>query len=266
MYQFEYHKSSSVEDAINKLKSSEDGKILAGGMTLLPTMKQRLASPSDLIDLGDIKELNGINFENDKLIIKSMTTHYNVHSSNEVINNIPSLSKLAGLIGDPMVRHRGTIGGSIANSDPSADYPSAVIALNATIVTNLRQINSDDYFKGLFETELEEDELITEIHFPKPLNAAYAKFPQPASRYALVGVYFANTKNGIRVGVTGAGACAFRCKEIEEALTKSLAVDSLNDIKIDPTDLNSDIHGSAEYRAHLITVMAKRAVKEALEN
>jgi len=263
MYQFEYYKASSVEDAMKKLASADDGKILAGGMTLLPTMKQRLASPSDLIDLSGIAALKGIKVDGKTVAIGAMTTHWEVHSSKDVQKAIPALSDLAGQIGDPMVRHRGTIGGSIANSDPSADYPAAVIGLGATIKTNKRDIAADDYFKGLFETALADDELIVSVSFPIPKRAAYQKFPQPASRYAMVGVMVAETDSGIRVGVTGAGPCAFRVPAMEKALGAKFAPDSVANITIPADGLNSDIHGSAEYRAHLVGVMAKRAVAAA---
>ena len=263
MYQFEYHKASSVDDALKKLSSADDGKILAGGMTLLPTMKQRLAAPSDLIDLAGVKELKGIKVDRSSVTIGAMTTHFEVHSSPDVQKAIPALAALAGLIGDPMVRHRGTIGGSLANSDPSADYPAAVIGLGATIKTNSREIAADDYFKDLFETALGDDELIVSVSFPIPKRAAYQKFPQPASRYAMVGVMVAETADGVRVGVTGAGPCAFRVPEMEKALTAKFAPESVADIKVSSDGLNSDIHGSNEYRAHLVTVMAKRAVADA---
>ncbi|MEK9946879.1 MAG: xanthine dehydrogenase family protein subunit M [Alphaproteobacteria bacterium] len=263
MYQFEYHKASSVDDALKKLSSADDGKILAGGMTLLPTMKQRLAAPSDLIDLAGVDDLKGIKVVGSTVTIGAMTTHYDVHSSAEVQKAIPALSKLAGLIGDPMVRHRGTIGGSLANSDPSADYPAAVMGLGATIKTNTREIAADDYFKGLFETALEDGELIVSVSFPIPKRAAYQKFPQPASRYAMVGVMVAETTDGIRVGVTGAGPCAFRVPEMEKALAAKFAPESVADIKVSAEGLNADIHASADYRAHLVTVMAKRAVADA---
>lgn len=263
MYQFEYHKASSVDDALGKVSGADDGKFLAGGMTLLPTMKQRLAAPSDLVDLAGVEDLKGIKVDGNGVTIGAMTTHYEVHSSAEVQKAIPALAALAGLIGDPMVRHRGTIGGSLANSDPSADYPAAVMGLGATIKTNKREIAADDYFKGLFETALEEGELITAVTFPIPKRAAYQKFPQPASRYAMVGVMVAETDSGIRVGVTGAGPCAFRAEEMEKALTSSFSADAVANIKISADGFNSDIHGSAEYRAHLMTVMAKRAVAAA---
>jgi carbon-monoxide dehydrogenase medium subunit len=233
-------------------------------MTILPTMKQRLARPSDLIDLAGVKELKGIKVDGGKVTIGAMTRHYDVANSADVKKAIPALTVLAGGIGDPMVRHRGTIGGSIANSDPSADYPAAVLGLGATIKTNKREIAADAFFKGLFETALKAGELITAVIFPTPKRAAYMKFPQPASRYAMVGVFVAETASGIRVGVTGAGPAAFRAKDIEAALTKSFTPEAAGGVKIEAKGLNSDIHGSAEYRAHLVTVMAKRAVAQAL--
>ncbi|MSO64862.1 MAG: xanthine dehydrogenase family protein subunit M [Alphaproteobacteria bacterium] len=264
MYEFEYHRAKSVDDALTKLKKASDGKYMAGGMTLIPTLKLRLAQPSDVIDLADLKELRGIKVEGGKVTIGAMTRHYDVHSSPEVKKAIPALSALAGTIGDPMVRHRGTIGGSIANSDPSADYPAGVLALGATIKTNKREIAADAFFKGLFETALEPGELITAVIFPIPKRAGYQKFPQPASRYAMVGVMVAETASGVRVGVTGAGPCAFRSKELEQALAASFTPDAAAKVKISAKGLNSDLHGSAEYRAHLVTVMAKRAVAAAI--
>ncbi len=263
MYPFEYHKAGSVDDAVSKLSGADDGKFLAGGMTLLPTMKQRLAAPSDLVDLAGIDGLKGITVDGGSVTIGAMTTHWEVHSSVDVQKAIPALAELAGLIGDPMVRHRGTIGGSLANSDPSADYPAAVMGLGATIKTNKREIAADDYFRGLFETALEDGELITAVSFPIPKRAAYQKFPQPASRYAMVGVMVAETASGARVGVTGAGPCAFRVPEMEKALDAKFAPDSVADIKVSADGLNADIHASAEYRAHLVAVMAKRAVAAA---
>ncbi len=263
MYEFQYHKAVSIDDVKEKLSSSDDPKLMAGGMTLIPTMKQRLASPSDIIDLGNISELNGIQKKDENIVIGSMTKHYEVNSSELINKEIPSLSYLAGLIGDPMVRHRGTIGGSLANSDPSADYPSSVMGLGATIITDKREITSEDYFIDLFETALEEDEIIKQVKYPIPKRSAYMKFPQPASRYALVGVFVAETLSGkIRVGVTGAGPCAFRSKELEDALNSNFSAQSIENVKIESENLNSDIHASAEYRAHLIKVMTKRAVKK----
>ena len=263
MYDFDYHKPKSVADAVAALKKASEGKFMAGGMTLIPTLKQRLARPSDVIDLGAIGELRGIKVDGGTVTIGAMTKHAEVAASAEVAKAIPALAKLASGIGDGQVRNRGTIGGSIANSDPAADYPAAVLALGATITTNQRKIAADDFFKGLFETALKEDEIITSVSFPTATKAAYMKFPNPASRYAMVGVFVAQTASGPRVAVTGAGACAFRCKPMEDALAKSWSPDAVAGIKIPADGLNSDIHGSAEYRAHLVTVMAKRAVAAA---
>ncbi|MEM7252382.1 MAG: xanthine dehydrogenase family protein subunit M [Pseudomonadota bacterium] len=263
MYEFVYQKAASVDDAISSLNSADDGTVMAGGMTLLPTLKQRLASPSHVIDLSGIGDLRGIRRDGDAIVIGAMTTHAEVAGSDMVATAIPALAHLAGLIGDPQVRNRGTIGGSIANADPAADYPAAVVGLNATITTNRRRIAADDFFTGLFETALDESELITAVSFPIPSKAGYAKFPNPASRYAVVGVMVAQTAGGIRVAVTGAGANAFRVGEMESALSSNFAPTAVEGISISASDLNEDIHASAEYRAHLVGVMAKRAVTAA---
>jgi aerobic carbon-monoxide dehydrogenase medium subunit len=264
MYNFNYHQAKNVDEASKLSMSTEEGKVMAGGMTLIPTLKQRLAKPSDVIDLGKIPELKGIKKEGNTIVIGAMTRHYDVFTSDIVKASIPGLAQLAGHIGDPHVRNRGTIGGSIANSDPAADYPASVLALNATIITNKRKIAADDFFKGLFETALEPGELITAVSYPIPDKAHYMKFPNPASRYAIVGVFVAKTGSTVRVGVTGAGACAFRQKDMEAALSKNFSPDAIKDIKQDQNNLNSDIHASAEYRAHLVNVMARRAVQACL--
>ncbi len=263
MYAFTYHRPKTVAEAVSLLKGAADGKFLAGGHTLLPTLKQRLASPSDLIDLGAIAELGGIREEGDRLVIGATTTHAEVAGSDVVKAAIPALAHLAEEIGDPQVRNRGTIGGSIANNDPAADYPAAVLGLNATVHTNQRTIAADDFFTGMFETALAEDEVITSVSFPKPEKAGYAKFPNPASRYAIVGVMVARTGGGVRVAVTGAAPCVFRVSEFESALAANWSPDALKDLGVSPDDLNSDIHASAEYRAHLVRVMAQRAVAAA---
>ncbi len=263
MYEFEYHRADSVQDAIATRASASDGAYLAGGMTLLPTMKQRLASPSDLVDLAKIGDLKGITVSGGTVTIGAMTTHAEVNGSADVQSAIPALAELAGHIGDPMVRHRGTIGGSIANSDPAADYPAGLLGLGATIQTDKRTVSADDFFTGLFETVLEEGELITSVSFPAPKRAGYTKFPQPASRFAMVGVFVAETDGGARVAVTGAGPNAYRVPEMEAALGGNFSPDAVANIKVSADDLNSDIHASAEYRAHLVTVMAKRAVAAA---
>jgi carbon-monoxide dehydrogenase medium subunit len=260
MYNFVYHKPTSIADALKLLGSSEDPKIVSGGMTLIPTLKQRLARPSDLIDLKGIPDLAFIRRDGNNLVIGAMTKHAVVAASDVVKSAIPGLAYLAGVIGDAQVRHRGTIGGSIANNDPAADYPGAVLALNATITTNERTIAADDFFTGLFETALNPAEIITAVSFPLVEKSAYTKFRNPASRYAIVGAFVAKSAKGVRVAITGAGPTAFRVPEMEKALTASFTLDAIKDIKVPPDDLNSDIHASAEYRAHLCNVMARRAV------
>jgi aerobic carbon-monoxide dehydrogenase medium subunit len=263
MYNFEYQKPRSVADAAKAIGSAEDGKLLAGGMTLIPTLKQRLAKPSDLIDLGSIPELRGIKRDGNAIVIGAMTKHVEVANSDVVKGAIPALAHLAELIGDPQVRNRGTLGGSIANNDPAADYPAAVVALGATVITNKRKIGAEEFFKGMFETALAPDEIITAVSFPIPEKAGYEKFKNPASRYAIVGVFVAKAAGGARVAVTGAGPSVFRHKDMEAALGKSFSPDAVANIKQNANGLNSDIHASAEYRAHLVTVMAKRAVMAA---
>jgi carbon-monoxide dehydrogenase medium subunit len=263
MYAFEYHRPETLAGAAADL-AKPDAKLLAGGMTLLPTMKQRLASPTALVDLRNVRELAGIAREGDNLVIGAMTRHADVARSNVVQAAIPALAALAGLIGDPHVRNMGTIGGSLANNDPAADYPAAALALGATIVTNKRRIGAQEFFTGLFETALETGELITQASFPIPQTAAYTKFRNPASRYALVGVFVAKTAAGARVAVTGAGASGvFRAKEFEAALDKNFSAAALDGVSVPASGLNSDIHADADYRAHLIGVMAKRAVAAA---
>ncbi|HSU99195.1 MAG TPA: xanthine dehydrogenase family protein subunit M [Roseiarcus sp.] len=263
MYAFEYHQPQSLAGAIADL-AKPDAKALAGGMTLLPTMKQRLASPAALFDLKNVHELSGIAREGDNLVIGAMTRHADVAASKDAKAAIPGLAELASLIGDPAVRNMGTIGGSIANNDPAADYPAAALALGATIVTNKRRIPAQDFFKGLFETALEAGELITQVSFPIPQKAAYMKFRNPASRYALVGVFVAKTAGGVRVAVTGAGQNGvFRAADFEKALSANFSADALNGVSQTADGLISDLHGDADYRAHLIGVMAKRAVAAA---
>jgi carbon-monoxide dehydrogenase medium subunit len=260
MYEFEYVKAASLDDAAKRL-ANEDAKLVAGGMTLIPTLKFRLAKPSELIDLGGLGNLNGISEDGNAVVIGAMTRHADVHRSDAVKRVIPSLAAMAGMIGDPAVRNRGTIGGSIANNDPAADYPAAVVALNATVRTNKREIAADSFFTGMFETALAPDEIITAVRFPKVDAGNYQKFRNPASRYAIVGVYVARSGGGIRVAVTGAGSVVFRVPEMEAALAKSFTPDAIKDIAIKDDGLNSDIHASAEYRAHLVNVMARRAVQ-----
>ncbi len=264
MYDFTYQKASSVADAASKLAAAEDGTFVAGGMTLIPTIKQRLANPSDLIDIGGIGELVGITDDGTGVSIGAMTTHAAVAASETVKSKIPALAALADGIGDPQVRNRGTIGGSIANNDPAADYPAACLGLGATIVTNQREITADDFFKGMFETALEDGELITAIKFPAPKKAAYQKFPNPASRYAIVGVFVADTDSGPRVAVTGAGQDGvFRQSAMEQALGSGWSADAVAAVQVSEDGLNADIHAGADYRAHLVGVMAKRAVAAA---
>ena len=264
MYAFEYHRPTSVRQAANLAAKMEDAKFLAGGHTLLPTMKQRLAAPANLIDLGQVAELRGIERSARSITIGAMTRHADVAASSDVHEALPALAEMAELIGDPHVRSRGTVGGSVANNDPAADYPAACLALGATIVTNKRKHSADDFFKGLFETALEEGEIITKVTFPIAQKAAYAKFRNPASRYALVGVFVAKRGNEVRVAVTGAGANGvFRWTQAEEALRSRFVAKSLDGLAASPDGLNSDIHADAIYRAHLIGVMARRAVQTA---
>jgi aerobic carbon-monoxide dehydrogenase medium subunit len=263
MYAFEYHRPETLSAAVGDL-ANPDAKVLAGGMTLLPTMKQRLASPAALIDLRNVRELAGIAREGDNLVIGAMAKHADVAQSSVVQAAIPALASLAGVIGDPAVRNKGTIGGSLANNDPAADYPAAALALGATIVTNKRRIAAQDFFTGLFETALEAGELITQVSFPIPQRAAYEKFRNPASRYALVGVFVAKTAAGVRVAVTGSGSNGvFRAKEFEAALEKNFSPAGLDGVSMSADGLNSDMHADADYRAHLIGVMAKRAMAAA---
>jgi carbon-monoxide dehydrogenase medium subunit len=262
-YQFTYKRAKSVAEAEALLSSSPDAKLLAGGQTLIATMKMRLANPSELIDISGIKELSYIRVNSGTVTIGAATTHYEVSTSPEVQKAIPALAHCASVIGDPAVRYKGTLGGSVANNDPAADYPAAVLALSATIKTNKRSISADDFFTGLFTTALDDGEIVTELSFPIPERAAYKKFGNPASRYAMVGVFVAKFATGVRVAVTGAGSCVFRVPEMEAALGKSFAADAVAGIQIDASTLNSDIHGSAEYRANLVGVMAGRAVAEA---
>jgi carbon-monoxide dehydrogenase medium subunit len=264
MHAFEYHKPASTKDAL-ALGKKDEARYLAGGQSLVQAMKLRLSSPSDLIDLSSIKELTGIKASSSGVEIGAMTRHADVAGSKEVQKAIPALAALAGIIGDRQVRHMGTIGGSLANSDPAADYPSAVLALGATITTSKRKIEADKFFKGLYETALEPGELITSVAFPAPKRAAYMKFKNPASRFAIVGVFVADFGGSVRVGVTGAGPCAFRQADMEKALSAKFAPESVAGIKVKPDGLNNDLHASPEYRAHLITVMAKRAVEAALK-
>ena len=260
MYNFVYQRPNSLPEAIAISERAEEGLFLAGGMTLIPALKLRLTNPSDLIDLSGLPDLKGIRQEQNMLIVGAMMNHAQVAEALEIRSLLPALADLAESIGDPQVRNRGTIGGSISNSDPAADYPAAVVGLGATVQTNKRSIAGDDFFTGLFETALKVNELVVDVRFPIPKRAAYMKFPNPASRYAVVGVMVAEQEDSIRVAVTGAGASVFRVPEMELALGANFSPEAIEDIAVSADGLNEDVHASAEYRAHLITVMAKRAV------
>lgn len=260
MHAFAYHRPTSLAEAADLVGANPDAKLLAGGMTLIPTMKQRLASPSDLVDLGAIADLVGISVGDREIAIGAMTTHATVAASADVAARIPALSILAGGIGDPQVRHRGTIGGSISNNDPAADYPAGLIALSATVVTDRRSIPADAFFVGMFETALEPGEIVRQVRFAVPEQAAYMKFPNPASRYAVAGVFVARYEDEVRVAVTGAGPSVFRVPEMEAALAARFDPAAIETIRVPAEGLNSDLHASAEYRSHLVTVMARRAV------
>ncbi|MFC4270495.1 carbon monoxide dehydrogenase [Sneathiella chungangensis] len=261
MYSFDYERPSGVNEAASAI--GEDDKFLAGGQTLIPTLKLRLAQPGKLVDLSGISELKGISVNGSELSVGAMTRHVDVADSADVKSAIPALAQLASHIGDAQVRNRGTIGGSISNNDPAADYPAALVGLGATVHTNKRSISAEDFFVDLFETALEDGELVTKVTFPIPEKAGYAKFPNPASRFALTGVFVAKTASGVRVAVTGAGPCVFRQTDMEAALSSNFSPDAVSGIKTEASGLNADIHASADYRANLITVMAARAVKAA---
>ncbi|RWF46047.1 MAG: xanthine dehydrogenase family protein subunit M, partial [Mesorhizobium sp.] len=247
MYSVNYHRASSVADAAKLLKNG-DAKLLSGGMTLIPAMKTRLAAPSDLVDVSRLKDLQGVKLSGKTVTIGAATTHYDVSTDEKLKKVCPALAHMASLIGDPAVRYKGTIGGSIANNDPAADYPAALLALSATIITNKREIAADKFFKGLFETALKEGEIVTAVSFTAPAKAAYQKFRNPASRYAIVGVFVSKGKDGVRAAVTGAGEDGvFRSKEVEAALAKSFDAAALDDLKVPAKGLMSDLHASAEY-------------------
>jgi len=260
MYAVEYQQPKSVADAA-ALLGKTGGKALAGGQSLVAAMKLRLAQPGTVVDLAGIPELAGVKTDGGALVIGAMTRHADVASSADVKRAIPALAVLAEGIGDRQVRNMGTLGGSIANNDPAADWPAALVGLNATVVTDKRRIAAGDFFKGMYETALAADEIITAVSFPVPKKAAYAKFPNPASRFALVGVFVAQLADGgVRVAVTGAGPAVFRASGVEAALAKSFTADAAKAVKVDAQGLNNDLHGSAAYRAHLVAVMASRAV------
>lgn len=261
MYQFEYARAESVDQAAKML--ADGAQLLAGGQTLLASMKQRLAQPETLLDLGDLSDLSGICEDGNALVIGAMTRHQQVATDPLVLKKIPALAHLAGGIGDKQVRAMGTLGGSVANNDPAACYPSAVLALNATVITNRREIAADEFFQGLYATALEADELITAIRFPIPRKAAYAKFKQPASRYALVGVFVTQSDDGVRVAITGAGNGVFRHSGLEHALGGEFSPQAIVHIQIDDSELSGDLHATAAYRAQLIKVQTQRAVATA---
>jgi carbon-monoxide dehydrogenase medium subunit len=265
MYQTTYHRPSSVDEAVALFGKGSEPKFLAGGHTLIPVMKQRLSAPSDVIDIGKIKELIGIQVTSDALVIKAATTYYDIMESPDVKKAIPAIAHLTSVLGDPAVRYRGTIGGSIANNDPAADFPAALLSLGATVKTNKRSIAADDFFKGLFTTALDDGEIITEVSFPIPDKAGYAKFRHPASRFALTGVFVSKTRSGeVRVTATGASQSGvIRIAPIEAALTTNWSPSALDNVTVSADGLLSDLHGSADYRANLIKVMAQRAVQAA---
>ena len=263
MNNFDFHRPASVADAARLVAGAPDGKLLGGGQSLLASMKLGLAAPSDLVDLSQVKDLQGIRVDGDKVRIGAMTSHATVAASAEVQRAIPALAALAAGIGDRAVRTMGTIGGSLANNDPAACYPAAVLGLGATIHTDKRDIAADDFFKGLYETALEANEIITAVSFPVPRKAAYVKFRQPASRFALVGVFVSQGAAGVRVAVTGAGPCAFRVAALERALSANWSAAACSGVPVPADGLNTDLHASAEYRAHLIPVLAGRAVTQA---
>lgn len=259
MYDFAYHKPTSVADAVTLL-ADPDAKAISGGQTLIPALKHRLNRPTAVVDLSGIAEMKGIRREGNAIVIGALTRHVEVETSAEVKAAIPSLAAMAASIGDTQVRNRGTMGGSVSNNDPAADYPAAVLALNATVITSKRRIAADDFFQGMFTTALDVDELLIAVSFPVPEKAGYAKMRNPASRYVMAGVFVAKTGGQVRVAVNGAGPCVFRQAEMEAALSSRWSADAVAGIKQDADGLNGDIHGSAEYRAHLVGVMAKRAV------
>ena len=265
MHAFNYHRPGNLKDAAALAGKHGEGKLLAGGQSLVQAMKLRLASPSDLIDLGAVTDLQSLKSEGGAVTIGAMVRHAEVAGSSAVKGAIPALAALAGMIGDRQVRNMGTIGGSLANNDPAADYPAAVLGLGATITTNKRKIEADKFFKGLYETALEAGEIITSVSFPAPKRAAYMKFKNPASRFAIVGVFVADFGGSVRVAVTGAGPGVFRQADMEKALAAKFDPASVANIKQKQDGLNTDLHASAEYRAHLVTVMARRAVEAALK-
>ena len=265
MYDFNFHQPKSLDDVASLLRASDDPLLMAGGQTMIPTLKQRLAAPSDVIDLADVPGLDGISATRTHLSVGAMARHATVATSPEVRAAIPALAALAGGIGDMHVRNRGTLGGSIANNDPAADYPAALLALNATVHTTTRQISAGDFFTSMFDTALDEDEIITSVDFPIPMHAAYMKFDHPASRYAVVGVFVAKTNDDVRVAITGAGDCVYRDAQMEAALALDFSPSALDPLTISSDGLNTDLYAGPKYRASLIKVMATRAVEAALK-
>ncbi|MDE2182088.1 MAG: xanthine dehydrogenase family protein subunit M [Alphaproteobacteria bacterium] len=261
---FVYHKAASLKEAVALLAALPEAKLLAGGQSLIAAMKMRLARPSDVIDIAGLRDLSFVRRERDRLVIGALTTHHDVAVSADVQGAIPALAQLAEGIADPAVRHMGTLGGSVANNDPAADYPAAVLALGASVRTTRRTVAADAFFTGMFSTILEPDEIVTEIEFPIPERAGYCKFRNPASRYAMPGVFVAAKGKGARVAVTGAAPSVFRVVDMEAALSRRFATDAIADISVAVEDMTSDLHASAEYRAHLVTVMARRAIQAAL--
>lgn len=264
MRAFDYHRPATLKEAVSLLRKIQDARPIAGGQSLVPALKLRLASPAALIDLGAIEDLRGIRLDGGTLTIGALTPHSDVAGSKDVAIGIPALARLAGGIGDRQVRNLGTLGGALANNDPAADYPAAVLGLDAAVNTNKRAIAASKFFTGLYETALKPGEIITSVAFPLPKRAAYVKFRNPASRFAIVGVFVSESAGGVRVAVTGAANCVFRMKPMEKKLAEKFAPESIARVKVAPDGLNSDLHASAEYRAHLVTVIAQRAVEAAL--
>lgn len=264
MYQTNYHRASSLEDAVKLRSGAGDGRYLSGGMTLIPAMKTRLSAPSDIVDLRHVEGLKGIRVSGRNVEIGAATTHAEIAQSKEIESVCPALFYMANHIGDPLVRHLGTIGGSVANNDPAQDYPAALLAMNGTIVTDRREVKAEDFFTGLFETALEDDEIVTAVRFTAPERCGYEKFRNPASRYAMTGVFVAKGEGGVRVAVTGAGENGvYRAKDLEEKLAGDFSSGALDGATVSPSNLMSDIHASSEYRANLVVVMARRAVAKA---
>ena len=265
MYNFSYIRPSSVQEAVDILENDTEAQALAGGQTLIPTLKHRLAQPETLVDLSAIQEMQGIKVQSDKICIGAMTRHAHVANHEDIQAYLPALALLASGIGDPLVRNMGTMGGSLANSDPAADYPGAVLGLGATIHTDRRSIAADDYFLGVFETALEPDELIVSVDYPIPQRAAYMKFPNPASGYVVVGAFVAEFSDHVRVAINGAGPCVFRQQDMESALADHFSARALENISVAAEGLNNDIHATAKYRAHLIKVLVTRTIQNILD-